>query len=281
MKKMRYFCIVINFYVVKMAEMRTKPYKIGIALSGGGARGFAHAGALCALEEFGIKPNIIAGVSAGAIVGVMYSSGISPKNIPHLFDGLKFNDLCELGVPKDGFFKMDKFRRFLKKNLLCDNIEELIIPTFVCATDIEKGIPHAFSSGSIAERVAASCSIPIVFKPIRIDGAYYVDGGVLHNLPAWILRDKCELLIGLNCSPLIKEKYSPTILGIAERSFDLMSRVNAGVDMELCDIVIEMTDIANYRVFNLKDSNKVYNSGYNATKKILSGIDILEKYKTI
>lgn len=80
-----------------------KPYKIGLALSGGGARGFAHVGALYAMDELGIKPDIIAGVSAGSIAGSMYSAGLKPLEIMKLFMKAKFTDFCEISVPKDGF----------------------------------------------------------------------------------------------------------------------------------------------------------------------------------
>lgn len=274
---MRYFCIE---NIDEVENKTSKKYHIGIALSGGGARGFAHVGALKALEEVGIKPDILAGVSAGSIVSALYSAGISPEKIHDLFEGVKFNDLCELSVPKDGFFKLDKFKRFLRKNIAYNNIEELPIPTYICATDLDEGIPVAFDSGSIAERVIASCSIPIVFKPVKIGSHYYVDGGVLHNLPAWPLRDICEYVIGINCSPLVNTKMQHTIIDVAQRSFDLMARTNANSDMEKCDLVIQTVNIAQHNVFNLKDTNSVQKSGYKITKEIIeNNIDLIERMK--
>ena len=263
-----------------MESDTSKKYRIGIALSGGGARGFAHVGALKALEEVGIKPDVIAGVSAGSIVSAFYSAGIPPEKILELFEGIKFNDLCELSVPKDGFFKLDKFKRFLKKNIPFNNIEELPIPTFICATDLDDGIHVAFDSGSIAERIMASCSIPIVFKPVKIGSHYYVDGGVLHNLPAWPLRDICEYVIGINCSPLVNSKMKHTIIDVAQRSFDLMARTNANSDMEKCDLVIQTVNIAQHNVFNLKDTLSVEKGGYKITQEIIANnIDLIEKMK--
>lgn len=259
---------------------KAKPYKIGVALSGGGARGFAHVGALQALEEVGIKPDVIAGVSAGSIVGTLYASGMPTNKILGIFEGVKFNDLCELSVPKDGFFKLDKFKRFLRKHISVDLIEELVIPTYICVTDLDNGIPVAFDTGNIANSIVASCSIPIVFKPVKINGSYYVDGGVLHNLPAWALRDKCDFLIGINCSPLVNNKMKHTIIDVAQRSFDLMARTNAYSDMSMCDLVIETKEIALHKVFDLKETNRVYKSGYDATKQVLAdNRDILKLLK--
>ena len=94
-----------------------KQYEIGLVLSGGGARGFAHIGALKALEESGIKPDIISGVSAGAIIGVLYADGYSVNEIIEIFSSIKFGDFAEITVPRSGFFKMEGFRKFLKKIL--------------------------------------------------------------------------------------------------------------------------------------------------------------------
>ncbi|MEG0253801.1 MAG: patatin-like phospholipase family protein, partial [Muribaculaceae bacterium] len=246
-----------------------KKYKLGLALSGGGARGFAHVGVLKALEERGIKPDIIAGVSAGSIIGVLYSAGFTPEEILKLFVDIKFSDFAELSVPKDGFFKMDKFKRFLKKTLPVENLEELKIPTLVCATDIEHCRSVIFNQGGIVERVAASCSIPIIFKPIKIDGTNYVDGGVLRNLPAWAIRQQCDTLIGVNCSPFLDDyKYKSSIIDIANRTYNLMSKVNAIHDMKMCDVVIQTRGIANQRIFKISAMLNIADSGYNYATRV-------------
>lgn len=241
-----------------------RPYKLGVALSGGGARGFAHAGALKALEEVGLKPDVIAGVSAGSVISAFYAAGVAPSLMPTLFTDVSFKTCCEFSVNKGGFFKIDRFQTFVNKNLRGHKlIEDLPIPTYICATDIDNGIPVAFDSGPIAERVAASCSIPVLFKPIVIDGVSYVDGGVLRNLPAWAIRDKCQRLIGINCSPLVNDnKRINSIVDIAHRTYRLMAKNNARIDMAMCDLVVETKDIAHYNVFNMREIERIYHSGY-------------------
>ncbi len=240
-------------------------YRMGLALSGGGARGFAHVGAVRAFEEFGIRPDIIAGVSAGSVVAVFYAAGVPLDEMVEMFEQLSFTDLCELSVPKDGFFSLDKFRKFLKANIPYKNIEDLPIPTVVCATDIDKCKPVAFDRGPIAECVVASCTIPIVFKPAVIHGTHYVDGGVLHNLPAWAIREQCRYLLGVNVSPLVNGRYKGTLMDIARRSYRLLAKNNAIPDMEMCDLVINTTDIAEHKVFDLKEIHKVLQGGYKNT----------------
>lgn len=255
--------------MLNVFNFSSKPYKLGVALSGGGARGFAHAGALKALAEMGLKPDIVAGVSAGSVVTALYAGGNDPDKILELFSGIKFTDFAEIGVPHDGFFSMDGFKKFLRKNIPYENIEQLPLPAVICATDLDNGVPVGFTSGAIAERVAASCSIPIIFKPVKIDGTTYVDGGVLHNLPSWALRDKCKYLIGINCSPMPRRGKPKTIMEVAHRTYDLMAKTNAIPDMKLCDLAIQVSDIASYKVFNLREIKRVFHAGYAATMTAL------------
>ena len=256
--------------MLNVFNFTSKPYKLGLALSGGGARGFAHAGALKALTEMGIKPDIIAGVSAGSVVTAMYAAGNSPDTILNLFSGVKFTDFAELGVPHDGFFSMDGFKKFLRKIIQYENIEQLPVPVVICATDLDHNTPVAFTEGPIAERVCASCSIPIIFKPMKIDGVNYVDGGVLHNLPAWAIRDKCKYLIGINCSPVPHRGKPQNLMDVAHRTYDLMVKHNAVPDMELCDLAVQVNDIATYKVFNLREIKRVFHAGYSATMAALA-----------
>ena len=245
------------------------PYRTGLVLSGGGARGFAHAGALKALAEMGIKPDIIAGVSAGSIAAVMYSAGITPERMLELFHNARLSDFLGLGVPRDGFFRLDRFKAFLRKNVPYANLEDLPVPVVVGATDLDSGTKVIFETGPLAERVVASCSIPIVFKPVKIDGARYVDGGVLHNLPAWAIRDRCKYLIGINCSPLSKWKVGNSITDIALRSYELMAKTNTIADSQMCDILIRTEEIARHKAFNLGQIEKNFEAGYNDTMKFL------------
>lgn len=252
-----------------MLRFSRKPYKIGLVLSGGGARGFAHAGALKALEEMGIKPDIMAGVSAGSVVTAMYCSGMKPDEILKAFADAKFTDFAEIGVPKEGFFSMDGFKKFLRKHISFKDIKDLPLPAIICATDLDTYSRAAFYEGDIAECVSASCSIPIVFRPVVINGTTYVDGGVTANLPAWVLRDHCKYLIGINCSPVPRRGKPKSILDIAHRTYDLLIKTNAIEQMRMCDLAVSLNDIAKYNVFNLKEINRVFRSGYDSTMSAL------------
>lgn len=254
-----------------------KKYHLGLALSGGGAKGFVHVGILKALSEYGIKPDILSGVSAGAIVAVLYSSGLSYADIIEQFKAWKFTDFFSIGLPKDGFFKLDGLGKFLKKQLTVENIEDLPIPTVICATDLDHGTPVKFESGRIVERVIASCSIPVVFRPCKIGGINYVDGGVVRNLPAWAIRRRCDFLIGANCQPVANKPCKPTLLNIAQRSFDLMARYNATPDMRLCDFVIKADEAGDYNMFDFGEMDHLFEIGYKRARAVIESTKLLEK----
>lgn len=251
-------------------ERPRPPYRLGVALSGGGARGFAHVGALKALEEAGMKPDVIAGVSAGAVAAVMYAAGVPLDEMLSLFTSTKFTDFARPSlIHGDGMFSLMRFKQFIEEATGIDRLENLRIPTYVGVTDLDHGEPAEFHEGPLGERVVASCSIPIVFSPVEIDGIHYVDGGVLRNLPAWIIREKCETLIGINVSPLRTFEYRKSFLDIGMRTYNLMAKANQQQDMDICDHVIITSELIHYQVFNLKDIHKAYLSGYAAAHRAI------------
>lgn len=250
----------------------TKKYKLGVALSGGGARGFAHVGALMAIEEAGLHPDVVAGVSAGSVVAVLYAAGIPLDKMTALFDNKGMSDFVNVSIGDGGLMKIDKFKKVIMQAVIKSgnykNLEDLPIATYIGATDLDHGCPVSFDHGPIGERMIASCSIPIIFKPVKIDGINYVDGGVLHNHPAWIIRDKCERLIGINVSPIHTGKTT-TLIDVALRTYNLMAKSNQAQDMKLCDLSIQTPELSTYKVFDLKHIKAVVTSGYIHTRRAL------------
>ena len=245
---------------------------VGVAFSGGGVKGFAHIGILMAFERFGLKPDIMSGVSAGSIAAVLYASGLGPKDIIKCFtDSSKLGDFTEFALPKESFMKLDKFGKLLDSWLPVKYLEDLKIPTVVCATDLDQGKSVGWSKGEIVPRVMASCSIPVIFKPIRIGNSRYVDGGVLRNLPAWAIRSYCKTLYGCNCSPARKLKDpKANITDIAYRTFHLMMKSNIPQDLKLCDHIIEVPNMTG--TFDMSYLLKGVNAGYEAASKTLEKI---------
>jgi len=248
---------------------KSKPYQIGIALSGGGIKGLCHAGALKALEEQGIRADIFSGVSAGAVVGALYGDGYSPDEIAKLFEDFSFRQLAKIHIPDGGFFKMDVFHDFLNRKLRAKTFEELKMPLRIVATNFDKGESVTFSSGNLIDAIIASCSIPILYSPKIIDGVHYVDGGVLQNFPVTTIRNDCEKVIGINASPQVNASYKPGILNVASRTYHFMFKANISYDKELCDLLIEPVDMGNYYMFDIDKGREIFELGYRTTKQLL------------
>lgn len=253
----------------KNMENSSEKYKLGLALSGGGIKGLCHAGAFKALEESGLKPDIISGTSAGAIVGALYADGYTPDEIGAFFKKVSFRQMTSIKVHDGGFFRIDEFEKFLDKTLRAKTFEELPIPLKIVATDLDKGECITFSSGTLIDKIIASSTVPVLFTPKVIDGTRYVDGGVFKNLPAGTIRPDCETLIGINASPLVAPEYKLSIMSVAMRSYHFMVKSNIVHDKELCDILIEPTDMGNYDTFSIDKSQEIFDVGYVSTKEIL------------
>ncbi len=252
-----------------MRQQTDKPYKVGLALSGGGAKGFAHLGVFRLFEECGVKPDIISGVSAGAIAGSLWADGYSADEIKELFKGRDFSEFARIQLPKSGLFDHKRLRSFLVRHLRTKRIEALPIPMVIVATDLDKGVSHEFRSGVLADAVLASSSVPIIFSPVEIEGNHYVDGGVFRNFPVTNIRQECERVIGVNLTPLIRQEYKQTLLYIAERSYHYMFRANTLEDRQLCDLLIETSEFGQYKMFDLDNVDQIAQIGYDAALNAL------------
>ncbi len=175
--------------------MSGKQYKIGLVLSGGGARGFAHLGLIQALNDAGIYPDVISGTSAGALAGVLYADGHTPKEILKLMNSGSRLDFMRPALPREGLLQIGGIVKILKTSLRAKTFEELKIPLYVSATDLNIGKAVYFSEGDLFDPVIASASIPVLFQPVIINNIYYVDGGVLDNLPVRPIENKCKFAI--------------------------------------------------------------------------------------
>lgn len=247
----------------------TKKYSIGFALSGGFIKGFAHLGAMQALLEHDIKPDILSGVSAGALAGVFYADGNEPYKVLDYFAGHKFQDLTKLVIPKVGLFELSEFVDFLKINLKSQKLEDLQIPLIVTATDLDHGRIVHFHKGEIAERIAASCCMPVLFAPVKIEETHYVDGGVFMNLPVSTISRICEKVVAVNVNPLMADKYKMNIISIALRSYNFMFRANTFPEREKADLLIEPYNLAGYSNTELEKAEEIFMQGYKATNDIL------------
>jgi NTE family protein len=246
------------------AEQTSGRPRIGLVLSGGGARGFAHIGVLRVLEEMRIPVDCIAGTSMGALVGGSYAAGLTPDEMEKRIGSINWEDLLqddpgrlqrpyrqraddftslwplELGM-RDGqvqlpagatsFYKFELFLRdmiSLGGGVTYANFDQLTIPFRAVATDLETGEAKVFDRGDLPRILRASMSVPGVFTPVDIDGQLFVDGGLTRNLPVNVARRTCaDVVIAVNLgTPLMKREQLTSVVAIAEQSINLMTELN-------------------------------------------------------
>lgn len=249
-----------------------KKYPLGLALSGGGARGFAHIGAIKALDEKGIIPDIIAGTSAGAVVGAFYAAGISPEEMMELFIRHEVKDFLSFTLPNKSLLNYKGFADFLGKSIPYRNIEDLQKTLYIVASDFDTGQCSVFTKGELIPRIMASCTIPVLFEPIKIDGVRYVDGGLFRNFPVTPIRDVCDKIIGINVNPYLTDEHKENILYIAAKSWQYVFNANTAIDRQSCDFLLEIDSVSKYNTFELKKAPEIYNIGYRKMKELLDTI---------
>lgn len=246
-------------------------YKVGICLSGGGARGIAHIGVLQAFESAGIFPEIVSGCSAGAMVGALYASGFSPRDIYKLIEHRSLYSIIKMGLPDKGMMELGYFKKILTENIPHDSFQLLNLPFYVSVTNLNTGKFEIVNDGKLIDYVMASQSIPLVFKPQKIGDHYYVDGGVLNNLPVEPLREQCEILVGVNVNPI---NYTDKLSGMRDVGFRVLNltlKMNMEERIKLCDYIIE-PNTADYTIFDINKSKIIYDAGYEAALPIVEKI---------
>jgi NTE family protein len=246
--------------------------KIGIALSGGGSRGLAHLGVLKALNELGIKPDMIAGTSAGSIVAAMTAAGYSPDEIFEIIQSEGIKSHLKFAFNRFGLFKMEKIEELFLKYIPHNSFEGLHLPIAVCAVDIENGEVDFFNQGELIKPIMASCCLPGIFEPIKFNGKTYIDGGMLNNLPIEPLEAaECDLIIGVNVMPMSKNMPIKSVKDILIKSLMMKIRHQTVDKLKRCDVGIEPQEVANYDALSLKKAKELFQLGYEKTLQETEG----------
>jgi NTE family protein len=254
-------------------EKKPGKYKKGLVLSGGGARGIAHLGAVKALYEEGHRFDVITGTSMGAIVGSVLANGYEPDEIMEKLTGNLFLSFFRPDLSTSNMLSMNGARKILEKILTVKNIEDLPIPFIATATDFIHGKPAYFDRGHIINAVIASASIPVIFPPAIINGIQYIDGGILNNLPVRHIREDCESVFGFHVNPQnlgLQNGEVKGLINIADRAFNLCMLSNVLPDIKLCDFYLEHENMDEYTTFDFGKSKELFAIGYENTKKALA-----------
>ena len=267
----------LNFQAIAVFDLkqllpfgRKYEYHLGISLSGGSARGYAHIGVLKALAEHGIEPQIISGTSMGAIVGVLYAAGYHPQEIQKILTEETFSKMTNFSWTRTGLYKLEKMKVALQKYIEKDDFDVLKKPFFLGLSNLNEACEEIRSSGPLFDYIIASCSVPGFFAPIVVDEVHYVDGGLLCNLPASAIRKKCRYLIGSHVNFPGKKQQFTGPRGIMERSVNLGITQNTKPQMNLCDFVIDPPEMQNYSLFDFGKIEEIIETGYRATLKMIA-----------
>ncbi|HPG08261.1 MAG TPA: patatin-like phospholipase family protein [Saprospiraceae bacterium] len=260
---------------------KSSSLRIGLALSGGGARGILHIGVFKALGELGIQPDFISGTSAGSIAGTLLAQGYSPKEMMAFIEETSLYSLFSLKMPSLGLTDLSNLRKKLIQYIPHNDIAALGIPTFVAVSNLNNGTVEYRREGPLDQIVAASCTIPLLFKPIHMDGSMYVDGGLLANAPVAPLHDLCDLIITVNLVPLvaIETKEMNGMINLLQRCFDLAALNNIKPQLRHSDIIIEPRELHEYSRFNLKKAKDLFDLGYQATMRVADEITTKIQWK--
>jgi len=250
-------------------------YTLGLVLSGGGVRGVAHIGAIRALNEFGIVPEVVSGSSAGAVVGAMYCNGFSTEQMMDFFKGTPLFHINKFAFSKPGFIDTDKFYDDFKRYFNRDEFSVLGKKLFVTAVDICSGELKVFQSGPLFKPLLASSAFPGLFSPVEIDGILYADGGILDNFPTAPLKGICDSLIGVYASPLdkIRSEDLKHSVNVLERAIRINYSKRSQVKFKDCTLMINPLKLSDVALLDMNRMDEIYRIGYEATHEALSKIE--------
>jgi NTE family protein len=244
--------------------------KIGLVLSGGGARGISHVGALKALEEHGLKADIISGTSAGAFVGALIAYGYTAEEVFEIILKTRFSSYLRLAFSWGGLFKIDRVEEIIKKYIPENSFEALKIPLVVTATDLSAGQEVTFRSGNLGKVILASCCLPGVFKPYHLDGRDLIDGAIFNNLPVAPIEKEADYIVGIHCNPLLFDKPFAHMHQITVRSIRMAMRHKAKASLDRCDLLIEAPALSTFNTIDFRKAEKLFEIGYTYTKELLA-----------
>ena len=213
--------------------------RIGLALGGGAAKGFAHVGVIKGLEAAGIKPDLITGTSAGSVVGSLYASGLSGMQLQSRAIQLDESNLTDWTLSSKGVIKGEKLQNWINAQVANKSIEQLPRPFGAVATELDSGRKVVFRLGNTGQAVRASASIPNVFLPVKIGSKSYVDGGLVSPVPVSAAREMgADFVIAVDISARPRKGAATGFLSMLDQSLNIMNGPALAQELKQADVVI-------------------------------------------
>jgi NTE family protein len=250
-----------------------KQTKVGLALGGGAARGLAHIGVLKALDEAGIRIDCVAGTSVGSIIGALYCAGYSWQEIKDAAQSINWGKLISPTIPIMGLLKTEKLKNLLSKLLKKKSFPDLDIPFSAVAVDIATGEEVVLKKGSVSKAVQASSSIPGIFEPTPVGGRLLVDGGLVNNVPADLVREMgANLVIAVDLTYYYPKRERPkNIIDIIYSSFFIIMNNKSTKAKKFADYFVA-PDLSNIGYFSFKKIDEMIKKGEQAMRKVVPDI---------
>ena len=216
-----------------------RPPRIGLALGGGAARGFAHIGVIQVLEESGLKPDIVVGTSAGSLVAALYASGKSGADLALLADSMDESAFTDWSFPGRGLIRGEALAKYVRDHTNGRSIEAMPLPLGIVATDLDTGAPILFQRGDPGVAVRASSAVPAVFQPVRIGTREYVDGGLVSPVPVRFARQMgAEVVIAVDISAVPDGNPTTDPMRMLLQTFAIMGRSINQFELRDADVVL-------------------------------------------
>jgi len=218
-----------------------KPLKLGLALGGGAARGFAHVGVIAVLEEAGLRPQYIVGTSAGSLVAALYASGKSSAQLQQTALNMEEVAITDWMLPLigRGMFRGDALARYVNELVSGRLLENMLIPLGIVATDLGNGNAVLFQKGDTGTAVRASSAVPAVFVPVKINGREYVDGGLVSPVPVRFARQMgADVVIAVDISNPPEANTADGTLQILLQTFAIMGKSINQYELAGADVVV-------------------------------------------
>ena len=215
--------------------------KLGLALGGGAARGFAHIGVLQVLEEEGIKPSLVVGTSAGSVVASFYASGKTGQQLQWLADTMDETQFTDWANPFSGrgILRGEALGKYINSQLNGMKIEDMKLPLGIVATDLRTGDGILFRRGDVATAVRASSAVPSVFEPVQIAGKDFVDGGLVSPVPVRYARQMgADLVLAVDISSRPEDAKTTDMLKVLLQTFSIMSKSISQLELTQADVVV-------------------------------------------
>ena len=216
-----------------------KPLRIGLALGGGAARGFAHIGVIQVLEESGIRPDFVVGTSAGSLVAALYASGKNGAELGALADSMDETAFTDWSFPGRGLIRGEALAKYVRERTGGRSIEQMKIPLGIVATDLDSGQAILFQRGDTGAAVRASSAVPAVFQPVRIGTREYVDGGLVAPVPVRFARQMgAEFVIAVDISAPPEGNQTGDAMRMLLQTFAIMGRSINSFELRDADMVL-------------------------------------------